>query len=87
MHQDRQFHYLILPCYNGLGEKIKRMGRAIGFEVYFKSAASPRSIVKGDKIRPVPNEELGDIYEIKCACSASYVAGQATLYPTDVTNI
>ncbi|KFD50646.1 hypothetical protein M514_08453 [Trichuris suis] len=27
---------LILSCYKGLGEKIKRMGGTIGFQVYFK---------------------------------------------------
>ncbi|KFD70292.1 hypothetical protein M514_17642 [Trichuris suis] len=64
---------LILPYYNGLGEKIKRMGRTVGFQVYFKSAASVRSIVRNDKVRMAPNEKPGVIYEILCTCSASYI--------------
>ncbi|KFD56744.1 hypothetical protein M514_02421 [Trichuris suis] len=61
---------LILPYYKGLGEKIKRMGRTIGFQVYFKSAASLRSVVR---IRLRLNENPGVIYEIMCTCSASYI--------------
>ncbi|KFD46361.1 hypothetical protein M513_12777 [Trichuris suis] len=64
---------LILPYYNGLGEKIKRTGRTIGFQVYFKSAASVRSIVRNDRVRLAPNEKAGVIYEILCTFSASYI--------------
>ncbi|KFD63439.1 hypothetical protein M514_24365 [Trichuris suis] len=64
---------LILPCYKGLGAKIKRMRGTIGFQVYFKSAASLRSIVRNDKIRLAPNEKPGVTYEILCTCSASYI--------------
>ncbi|KFD51343.1 hypothetical protein M513_07748 [Trichuris suis] len=64
---------IILPCYKGLGVKIKRMGRTIGFQVYFKSAASVRPIVRNEKIRLAPNEKPGVIYEILYTCPASYI--------------
>ncbi|KFD60446.1 hypothetical protein M514_07748 [Trichuris suis] len=60
-------------CYKGLGVKIKRMGRTIGFQVYFKSAASVRPIVRNEKIRLAPNEKPGVIYEILYTCPASYI--------------
>ncbi|KFD63316.1 hypothetical protein M514_07245 [Trichuris suis] len=72
---------LILPYDNGLGEKIKRMGRTIGFQVYFKSAASVRSIVRNDKVRLAPNGKPGVIYEILCTCSASYMGETVNTLP------
>ncbi|KFD50334.1 hypothetical protein M513_08834, partial [Trichuris suis] len=48
-------------------------GRTIGFQGYFKSAASVISTVRNDKVRLAPNEKPGVIYEILCACSASYI--------------
>ncbi|KFD50094.1 hypothetical protein M514_09054 [Trichuris suis] len=49
------------------------MGRTVGFQVYFRSAASVRSVVRKDKIRLAPNEKPGVIYEIAFTSSVSYI--------------
>ncbi|KFD54643.1 hypothetical protein M513_04343, partial [Trichuris suis] len=51
---------LVLPYYKGIGEKIRRMGKEVGFKTYFKSSST---------LRAMP----GVIYEVLCSCSASYI--------------
>ncbi|KFD47141.1 hypothetical protein M513_11991 [Trichuris suis] len=64
---------LLLPYYKALGEKIRQMGKEIGFKVYFKNFAPMRSKIRHDKIRLSPEEKPGVVYEVTCSCSASYI--------------
>ncbi|KFD56350.1 hypothetical protein M514_02805 [Trichuris suis] len=64
---------LVLPYCKGLGEKVRQMGKEIGFKVYFKTSSSLRSMVRHDKIRLPLEEKPGIVYEVMCSCSASYI--------------
>ncbi|KFD66276.1 hypothetical protein M514_21563 [Trichuris suis] len=64
---------LILPYYAELGEKIKRLGNRLGFQVWFKGNPNLRSILRNDKGKVPLDQCPGVVYEIKCECLASYV--------------
>ncbi|KFD54739.1 hypothetical protein M513_04439, partial [Trichuris suis] len=64
---------LVLPYYKGIGEKIRRMGKEVGFKTYFKSSSTLRAMLRNDKRRLPPEDKPGVIYEVLCSCSASYI--------------
>ncbi|KFD60687.1 hypothetical protein M514_10612, partial [Trichuris suis] len=60
---------LVLPYYKGIGEKIRRMGKEVGFKTYFKSSSTLRAMLRNDKRRLPPEDKPG----VLCSCSASYI--------------
>ncbi|KFD65065.1 hypothetical protein M514_22782 [Trichuris suis] len=64
---------ITIPYYCGLGEHLQRLGRRHGYNVFFKSSPSLRSLVRNDKIRLPFEDRPGVVYEIKCGCNASYI--------------
>ncbi|KFD47530.1 hypothetical protein M513_11574 [Trichuris suis] len=64
---------LTLPYYAGLREKVKRLGKRMGFTVWFKGNRTLRSILRNDKEKVPLDQCPGLVYEIKCECSASYI--------------
>ncbi|KFD54746.1 hypothetical protein M514_04446 [Trichuris suis] len=64
---------MVLPYYTGIGELFKRLGKTLGFTVYFRTSCSLRTFLRNDK-RKVPSDERpGVVYKITCGCNASYV--------------
>ncbi|KFD54707.1 hypothetical protein M513_04407 [Trichuris suis] len=73
----QQVNRLNLPCpvpsyVTGLGEKILRLGKTLGFRVFFKRSPNLSSPLRSDKIRVPMNKKAGVVYMAKCACSATY---------------
>ncbi|KFD47137.1 hypothetical protein M513_11987 [Trichuris suis] len=64
---------LVLPYYKGLGEKIRQMGKEIGFPTFFKSSFTMTAMVGHDKRRLPPENRPGVVYEVLCSFSASYI--------------
>ncbi|KFD49623.1 hypothetical protein M513_09455 [Trichuris suis] len=63
---------LVLPYYKGLREKIRWMGKEIGFKVFFKCSSTLRSMVRHDETWLPPEEKPGVVYEVMFSRSASY---------------
>uniref|UniRef100_A0A5S6QHF9 GIY-YIG domain-containing protein n=1 Tax=Trichuris muris TaxID=70415 RepID=A0A5S6QHF9_TRIMR len=64
---------IVLPYYHNIGEQIKRLGKALNFWVYFKSSPNLRALLRTDKTK-VPFDSIpGAVYQITCACNASYI--------------
>ncbi|KFD60505.1 hypothetical protein M514_27341 [Trichuris suis] len=57
---------LVLPYYKSLGEKIRRMGKEIGFKTFFESSSTLRAMVRHDKIR-LPPEDKQMLFTRFCA--------------------
>ncbi|KFD61300.1 hypothetical protein M514_26548 [Trichuris suis] len=59
---------MVLPYYTGIGELFKRLGKTLGFTVYFKTSCSLRTFLRNDKIKVPADKRPGVIYKITCGC-------------------
>ncbi|KFD49154.1 hypothetical protein M513_09978 [Trichuris suis] len=64
---------LVIPYVAGFGEKIVRLGRQLGFRVFFKSSPNLRSILRKDTTKIPTNKKTGLVYAVECACSGIYI--------------
>ncbi|KFD63470.1 hypothetical protein M514_24396 [Trichuris suis] len=63
----------VLPYFPGLGDKIRRISKTIGFAVFFKSSTNLRSILRSDKVKLSAEERPGAVYNVRCGCGATYI--------------
>uniref|UniRef100_A0A5S6R4T8 GIY-YIG domain-containing protein n=1 Tax=Trichuris muris TaxID=70415 RepID=A0A5S6R4T8_TRIMR len=64
---------ICIPYYPGIGEKIWKIAKSIGYTIAFKSLPNLRSILRSDKVRIPPDKRPGVIYSIRCGCGARYI--------------
>ncbi|KFD60903.1 hypothetical protein M514_13173 [Trichuris suis] len=54
---------ILLPYCRGLSEKIQRLGRTLNFSVCYTRGPNLRSLLRSDKVRVLPEEHPGVVYE------------------------
>ncbi|KFD45966.1 hypothetical protein M513_13173 [Trichuris suis] len=69
---------ILLPYCRGLSEKIQRLGRTLNFSVCYTRGPNLRSLLRSDKVRVLPEEHPGVVYEpcIHCFSPTLRICGR-----------